>query len=279
MLKLKNKNDFDSEVTVLRKVRQSHHKDKHLISLLATYEKNGVYHFIFPWAKADLYKYWEQFPNPPQTASMENWIFDQCIGLVTALQKVHRYETFSDSSILALHRRPDRSKGQGSGGANTNAGRQRSMFVGRHGDLKPQNILWFPADIGTNQQPNQGLLKIADFGSAQFRKTDSWYNDREGRIPNSATYQSPEYRLDRTYSTLCDIWALGCIYLEMLVWYFGGFVSIEQFAKERLEPDESLAWIKGDTFFSVKTEGNESRAQVKDSVTKVSLVVISDSVI
>lgn len=279
MLKLNNKKDFDSEVTVLRKIRQSHHKDKHLISLLATYERNGVYHFIFPWATADLYKYWEQFPNPPQTASMENWIFDQCIGLVTALQKVHRYETFSDSSILALHRRPDRSKGQGSGGANTNAGRQRSMFVGRHGDLKPENILWFPEDINTDQQPNQGLLKIADFGSAQFSKTDSWYDDRRGRVPNSTTYQSPEYQLDGTYSTLCDIWALGCIYLEMLVWYFGGFVSIKQFAKDRLERDRNLAWIRSDTFFSVKTEGTESRAQVKKSVTKVSLVVTNDTVV
>ena len=162
-LKSNNKHDFDSEVTVLRKIRQSHHKDKHLISLLATYEKNGVYQFIFPWAEADLKKYWKQFPTPPQTPSMENWIFDQCIGLVTALQKVHRYETFSDSSILVLQRRPDRSKGQSSSEANTNAGRQRRMFVGRHGDLKPENILWFPSGIIANQQPNQGLLKIADF--------------------------------------------------------------------------------------------------------------------
>lgn len=253
-------------MTVLKKLRKTRHAHEHLIALLATYEISKSYYFIFPWAELDLLHYWEQFANPTQSSEMETWILKQCLGLVTALQKIHRYETYSNSFILALHSEP-----RGLGGESTIRGdtessiRSLKLFVGRHGDLKPENILWFPGN-----ESDLGILKIADFGSARFSKNDSWYNAKHGRVPNSPTYQSPEYQLDEKYSTLCDVWALGCIYLEFITWYFGGFVFVKQFGNARLEKDETLGNMTGDTFFKIIGKGQDRVAILKSSVRKVS---------
>lgn len=219
----------------------------------------------------DLFGYWRRFPFPVPSAEKESWIIEQCVGLIEALRMIHRYDTYSDSSIFAINSELNRGKGQktprtGDGGTP----RALKVFFGRHGDLKPENILWFPRNSAADEM-NKGVLKIADFGSTRFfRKADSWYNAKHNRIPNSITYQSPEYQLEGTYSPMCDIWALGCIYLEMTTWYFGGLQYIEQFNKARLGKDECSAWIPTDTFFGVVGGDKNRKARLKYTVRAVS---------
>ncbi|EGR33065.1 protein kinase domain protein [Ichthyophthirius multifiliis] len=74
-----------------------------------------------------------------------------------------------------------------------------------HRDLKPQNI------FVTKNQTNQIILKLGDFGiGKQSEQTQS----KIGTV----CYMAPEMveKIDNKYNKKIDIWALGCILLELL---------------------------------------------------------------
>lgn len=73
-----------------------------------------------------------------------------------------------------------------------------------HRDLKPHNVLVNPED---------GILKICDFGSAKF------LHDGEKSVSYIASrfYRAPELLMNSvSYTCQIDIWAAGCIIAEML---------------------------------------------------------------
>ncbi|KAF2630599.1 kinase-like protein [Macroventuria anomochaeta] len=255
--------DFDHERKVLEKLRQTNHSHKHLIALLATYKHNQNYHLIFPWAESDLFGYWER--KPAKSKLMEQWIAEQCQGLAEALYKIHRYPTTSGSSIWqplidangvrlprAIHTIEEGVPFSG------------ILLHGRHGDLKPENILWYPNSESSGPTAHFGILKITDFGGAHFNDKDE--RALTGRVPKPATYRSPEFDIDHTCSTLCDIWAMGCIFLEFSTWYHGGPKFIEKFTKRRSARDITLRGQWSDTFFITSKQDGKLKARVKDAV-------------
>ena len=145
-------------------------------------------------------------------------------------------------------------------------------FHGRHGDIKPNNILYF-AQGGKEIQ--QGILKITDFGIARFTPENVALKRENGIVPNSPTYRSPECDFkNMEISSQCDMWALGCVYLVFLTWFFGGYGDVMEFAKSRQSPD--LFWHNAfsDTFFTVDPDPKKfPRASVKASVIKVSTLL------
>lgn len=115
----------------------------------------------------------------------------------------------------------------------------------RHGDLKPENILWFK-DASSTGDSGLGTLKIADWGLAkqhetltEFRKanTTTPTGTRLYEPPEEITWKfvnrdtlSPEKPIKRR-SRLCDIWAMGCITLEFLIWLMYGSRGVDAFAR------------------------------------------------
>eukprot|EP01064_Diplonema_japonicum_P015287 TRINITY_DN23010_c0_g1_i1.p1 TRINITY_DN23010_c0_g1~~TRINITY_DN23010_c0_g1_i1.p1 ORF type:complete len:651 (+),score=165.62 TRINITY_DN23010_c0_g1_i1:34-1986(+) len=69
-----------------------------------------------------------------------------------------------------------------------------------HGDLKPANILC----------TSDGKIKLADFGGARSLAQ----SDDNMNLPHTPLYCSPE-ALRGIFSTASDVWAVGCIALEM----------------------------------------------------------------
>jgi len=260
-------------VTVLRKLSTKRHSHVHLITVLATYRHRAAYHLIFPWADADLFDYWKRHSEaPPEENLTGTWLIEQCRGLADGLNSIHRYATFSGTSILNAFNLPNRTRTEGcdrattSGGLNANKS-IRNLF-GRHGDLKPQNILWYPHPTTTG---GHGILKITDFGVTRFNTENMWDTQKTGRLPNSRTYRSPESDLDGKLTTACDVWALGCVYLEFVTWYFGGIGLVERYGKMRLATNPSESSIPTDNFFSIHEVGGQKTADVKPAVLKVSL--------
>lgn len=70
-----------------------------------------------------------------------------------------------------------------------------------HKDIKPENIML----------RDDGLLKVLDFGLAQFHSNDN-SNSRSGTIH----YMSPEQVCDERVDARTDIWSLGVVLFEML---------------------------------------------------------------
>jgi serine/threonine protein kinase len=263
---------FNQEVKILRKLSQANHKHEHLIILLATYEKDNKYSLVFPFAQFDLFGFWQHNSQPPRTKAMAHWLAKQCRGLAQGLQHIHHWETFSGSSLLSESEEAcDHStlmpKQLPSDGHDTTE-HGPIQLIGRHGDVKPENILWYPNSQDPQSADEYGTLKITDFGIAKFSKDYS----SKGRMPNSPSYRSPEYELSRSYSPACDVWALGCVYLELTTWYCGGYEALMRSARDRLEPDEKLDDIPSDTFFTIYKSPEQPKlklAKLKTSVKKV----------
>ncbi|CAI9107414.1 OLC1v1006763C1 [Oldenlandia corymbosa var. corymbosa] len=87
-----------------------------------------------------------------------------------------------------------------------------------HCDLKPANILVFPAVYGGGLTSQ---LKLADFGVARrvSEKEPLLVYDSEGRMNYTRTslpYASPESLRSGRHNTCTDIWSLGCIVADLI---------------------------------------------------------------
>ncbi|KAI8635651.1 hypothetical protein F5Y19DRAFT_461232 [Xylariaceae sp. FL1651] len=118
--------------------------------------------------------------------------------------------------------------------------KQVLCLCGRHGDLKPENILWFKDDgMG-------GCLKIADLGLSKFHEvgvdTDirNKNNVQTNTPSGTSRYEPPEMDKDRmtkdARTRRYDIWSMGCIMTELLVWFLYGINGLETFRSRSNTP-------------------------------------------
>lgn len=243
-LRSRSKIDFDREVEALRLFRND--TDQHLIKLLATYHDGEFYSMIFPWADKNLRDYWEYDPRPANNYDTILWSMTQCSGIAEALRKIH-YSQFQrqrdNRNVLNMPR------------------------MGRHGDIKPENILWFPPETGMRVK-NQGILALSDFGLARFHRVESAHRLYYRELAASPTYRAPESDLNGFISPSWDIWTLGCVYLEFLIWYLQGWAAVDKFSEHRLECD-SAPYAQEDKYFTLD-EKAEFGAYRKSPVIRVS---------
>ena len=75
-----------------------------------------------------------------------------------------------------------------------------------HRDVKPANIMVLP----------DGRVKILDFGIARLNQANAARQTRTGYLVGTILYMSPEQFQDAIVDSLCDIWAYGVVYYEML---------------------------------------------------------------
>lgn len=257
-LSSRNREEFKHEAEMLMKFSDDTHQ--HLISLLATYEQFKKFYLIFPWAGADLETYWKRKnPRPSMNYETIRWVAEQCCGLAEALSKIHQYNSNE------WKRHPEHPKAQQRLQAPTTT-RPRYQF-GRHGDIKPQNVLWFQDRHDRNRN---GTLKITDFGLTEINTRLSMFYEPDIKAAVSPSYRPPEFDLVGTRGRSHDIWALGCLYLDFVTWLLGGWELVEDFARKRQAPDPMWSDIPTDTFFEiVRCKGDGSIAvMVKEAVSR-----------
>lgn len=239
---------------------------KHLISLLATYQQGTEYYLIFPWARGDLRSYWRDVnPEPAVSHDTITWMAEQCYGITRGLHKIHQHETkylrnSGDHPFLPKELMGTRCR---SGSLE---------LFGRHGDIKPQNILWFDGASNGLEWP---ILKITDLGLAEFKTSIAKIYRSPNKVSMTAAYRPPEYDTENgKVGQSHDIWALGCLYLEMVTWLLGGWKLVQEF--ERLRVAESAGprspGATEGTFFKVKSISEDGvwEVVVKPTVTRVS---------
>jgi len=237
--------------------RFSANPNRHLISLLATYEIFGHVHLIFDWADADLSSYWEQILcNPVPGLRTTRWVARQCLGISSGIVEIQRQLT--DKNRWNEHDESD----------DEMKGRQgmETLFQ-HHGDIKPRNILWFKN--GPDPE-GMGILVITNFGRAEIK----WDNSRPATNPSlifSPTYCAPERHIPgASIGRSCDIWSLGCVYLEFLTWLLGGWNLVSEFAIARQTTEPAVLNGKLDRFFQLEVGDDDviTRAKVKSEVTQ-----------
>jgi serine/threonine protein kinase len=253
--------NFEGERQALIKFSGPEGKHDNLIELLLSYGINDNQYLIFPWADGDLKDYWSRTQNDPTLPQHVQRLIGQCLGLAKGLCQVHHCHNFP-----RLH----------TFGTKTPFTKSRSK--GRHGDIKPKNILYFADGKG-----GPGRLVIADFTLMRFHSDATTSFTYANQVDLSTTYRPPEVdkRKGARVSQKYDIWTLGCVYLEFITWHLLGCDAVyrrsfraadqkefESFSTVRLSDDEKRHGMEEDKFFNSTRLGQA----VKPSVKRVSKV-------
>jgi serine/threonine protein kinase len=91
--------------------------------------------------------------------------------------------------------------------------------------------------------------------------------DRE-RVPYSQSYQSPEIMMPNgRLTSQYDVWALGCVFLEFVSWYVGGYERIEEMECER------SAGHFSSSFFFIKVKSNPPSVSAELKPVVVNLIM------
>ncbi|KAK8090365.1 Cyclin-dependent kinase 1 [Apiospora hydei] len=227
------------EVAILKQFSDS--SQHHLIFLLNSFTLKQDLCFLFPHADCDLLAYWESIQREPLAKiEYKKWVSRQLCGITSAVRTLHA-------------------------GSVTTEGERRYC---RHGDIRPENILWFRSDTD-----KYGILVLSDMGVSTFNRTVSRSKKPAIYVAQIPGYHPPESVLaggevDRTF----DVWSLGCVYLEMMAWALGGYQYLREFREARVfEPNTH---VQSDIFYKIEIIDSMG-AQVHMVKLKDSVVVVS----
>lgn len=174
---------------------------------------------MFPWAEGgSLQDFWESIAHQSPNAGLIRQTIEQLRWLADALHTLHNCDS-GDGDRLAVPSMPN----------STEDGKNI-----RHGDLKPENILRFNTTNNPNlveTEPQLGILKIADMGLAKqhIHATVNRTKNTSQRY-GTVRYEAPEALNEKGgRSRLYDVWSMGCITLEFIIWLLYGNKALEEF--------------------------------------------------
>ncbi|KAI0439928.1 kinase-like domain-containing protein [Xylaria telfairii] len=237
---------YKQELSALEKPFVQMQKEKHLIKLLLTFQHGQKYYFLFEWADGHLWDYWHKHPKGPEDAKVNSiWLADQCLGLATAVKRIHGLATWQKQL------RREKSEVMN----------KNEREWGRHGDIKPHNILWF-----SSYRSEGAFLVLSDLGLTRYHSSVT----RSLVSPTSLDgctdlYRPPE--MDMPGHHVCskyDIWSLGCVFLEFCTWWLRGSRSVHEFESLRVLDD---GMVEEPKYFLIPTDEG-AKPQVKPAVLK-----------
>ncbi|TRX89298.1 hypothetical protein FHL15_009735 [Xylaria flabelliformis] len=219
---------YQQELLALEKTCVQMQKEKHLIKLLLTFQHGEKCYFLFEWADGNLWDYWTKYPDGSQHATVNSlWMARQCLGLATAVKRIHGLATWQKERRDKLEVRNEDEK-----------------EWGRHGDIKPHNILWFSSYSVTRSRVSPTSLD----GCTEL------YRPPEMDIPGQ--------RVCSKY----DIWSLGCVFLEFCTWWLRGLKSVQDFESQRATSDDSNEIFDEPKYFSISITNDGVEPKVKGIV-------------
>lgn len=212
---------FAREWDNLKKIEELGHP--HLIKFLASCQKGSFRCFIFPWAEGgDLWKFWKDNDQSPRTSDSVLWMLEQVLGLIDAIRVIHKKNI-------------------------------------RHGDIKPRNILHFTGPV--EEVGERGRLVLADVGVSKFHGEHSTglrsapTDTVEVTIPYEAPEAEYDWRKKLPRSRRYDIWSVGCMLLEFIVWLLYGFGAVETFRSRRFAISKDDPITPPGSFFQKNSKG------------------------
>ncbi|KAK4212295.1 Serine/threonine-protein kinase par-4 [Rhypophila decipiens] len=189
---------FENEANTLQRMNEK--GNMNILRFITAFTKGDdpkfrSYYLLFEWADgASLEDLFGQHPTPVLDDNLVQLVVHQIQGLAVALKETH------DNKI-------------------------------RHGDLKPLNILRFAPTSGNII----GTLKIGDWGLAKYHSEATALRFEKGIHTTTKYftrfYEPPEIEIGdvRLLGRQYDVWSLGCIVLELLIWLLYGQAGLNRF--------------------------------------------------
>lgn len=202
---------------------------------------------LFHYAECNMRQYMKHYNFGEPTKRNLRWLLEQFRALSIALRHIHNLSESKTSSETTT---------------NLLAPTQQDVRKsGWHHDLKPENILFFKS-LGSGY----GVFQVADFGSGKVHTYRS--GSVNTRSPNGTlTYEPPEAANEGATSRPYDIWSMGCVFLELLIWATCGYSCVKSFRSNREErkfPGSQTNILKDDAFWQIDVDGNVQRRSSVD---------------
>jgi len=201
--------------------RLARHPHEHITTFYTAFEYDTKLYFIAELAEMDLESFMGNHPDREDIGDLDrNWFLTQLKGLANALVTIH--------DLMVIH----------------------------HHAIKPANILVF-------KDPPAGVkhrMKFTDFGSSGNGISEG--TDVSAKSGNNWTTPTlpPEAHGRKLSSRPRDVWSLGCVVLDLLIWYHEGWEAVKKFRSETVS--ESSAWC----YFDVKEGQNVLTGRVSTAL-------------
>jgi serine/threonine protein kinase len=210
----------------------------HILKGIAVIHQDKSRYFMFPCAENSLRDYWEATPAQSPSPRLIREGVNQVRGLADALDKLHNFRSHISQNekfreVEIGHDLVDKSPPLSPSGMDDDdvaSFHPNSLWEEsiRHGDIKPENILRFLAKTS-----NTETLKLADIGLAKENSIATEQQRGTSMRYGTRRYEGPEV-LDYVHgrSRLFDVWALGCVTFEYILWLLYGNHAIVEFYRQ-----------------------------------------------
>ena len=216
---------FDKEKSMLNRLQS--YESPHLTKRIVSWTQGDTYCILFPLAKCNLADYMRRFVFSGNEKD-KVWLLEQFCGLADALRFIHALRPKNGHKQLGIY------------------DFRKQLETGWHHDVKPANILCF-----NNADSEQEIFQLCDFGSSKINVF------RSRSLPTSSPRGTPTYEPPETIqgdlSRPSDVWAFGCVLLDIVTWAVDGSQSVQAFHDNRegkRSPNSAQTdyafWTRGD---------------------------------
>lgn len=196
-------------------------KHHHLVKCFASWKFGAKYHMIYELASCNLEEFIQKKNHSRENPALSNaWLIKQMCGLAGALRVIHTQEEEENETpndnMLGV---PKAAKSV----------RSRSGYI--H-DIKPENILVFlyEGPMYWFRLSDFSCAKVVDFiTSISGQHMNSHLTTSKTGTPDYRPPESMKGETSRPY----DLWSLGCVYLELLIWFLQGYLALQTFREDR----------------------------------------------
>ncbi|KAF2625281.1 kinase-like protein [Macroventuria anomochaeta] len=192
----------------------------HLLKCLASFTFSSQYNMIYEKADCDVEKFMKMNSDPRKLPDMRpNDLAQQLFGLADALSVIHNQGQIDPGNSFNL----------------LVPGSEKPKTGYIH-DIKPENLLMFIYD---DNGKKTYWFRLSDFSCAKVvdvltsvsgKNRHSWQTVSKSGTP---VYRAPESTAQGRTSRPYDLWSLGCVYLELLVWFLDGYTALINFRDKR----------------------------------------------
>jgi serine/threonine protein kinase len=227
---------------------------EHILTHITAWSQGKECYIMFPLARMNLRRFLKE-KQPEANRQTTLWLLQQMTGVADAVKLIHNLDDDLDK------------QGTGTRLQVPGIAGKKERKQGYHHDLKPENMLLFYS----GSDYTEGSLKISDFGMGKVNRVPQGsqiVSKRTRTLSGTLTYESPDYEMHQKTGRPHDMWALGCVLLELLCWLFiapqqGG----KSFQTDRRAPVSSTnSEIFGDSYYYMTTKNGEKVPKLKEVV-------------